>query len=91
MSVYFDEEALPLESREQIDRHCLAFEDQWLTGKRPSVKEFLQSAISAGLSAEARPSLVKELILLDVSYRQQARTANQESSDPRGAMERDRR
>jgi eukaryotic-like serine/threonine-protein kinase len=57
---------LSLTAQRRIDRQCLAFEDAWQSGQRPSIEPYLQAS-----PAEERPSLLRELIAVDVAYRHQ--------------------
>ncbi|MBN2578130.1 MAG: protein kinase [Pirellulales bacterium] len=58
---------LPPELFQRIDPLCEAFETAWRAGKRPSLSEFL-----AGLDEPARSALLRELLLLEIEYRQKA-------------------
>ncbi len=56
-------EPMPLESTERIDAICMRFEDCWMQGVHPSLEEFVGEA-----DPKDRPSLVYELLRLDLAY-----------------------
>ncbi len=64
MSLLPRDDALTLDARRQIDALCLAFEDEWLAGRRPVVEAYLDRADST-----LQPVLLKELLLLELDYR----------------------
>jgi hypothetical protein len=57
---------LPLEAVRRVDRLCLAFEDAWKAGTRPTINSFLEQAPDAD-----RFVLLRELVLIDLSYLEQ--------------------
>jgi hypothetical protein len=60
-------EQLSVDLAEQVDRACVRFETAWRSGERPRPEEYL-----AGVPAAGRAVLLRELVLLDVSYRRRA-------------------
>ncbi len=56
---------LALAIQEQIDQICVEFEDLWKTGRRPALQSFLER-----IEPPARDALFRELLLLDLWYRQ---------------------
>jgi len=58
---------LSLAAQGRIDRVCLAFEDAWRAGQRPSIERSLDEA-----AEPERGPLLRELVLLDCYYRIQA-------------------
>lgn len=64
MSLLRRDDSLTLSDRKQIDGICLAFEDEWLAGRRPVVEVYLRQAQSAH-----QPALLQELLLLELDYR----------------------
>jgi len=58
---------LPADIFRQIDSICEEFEAAWKSHRRPDVELFL-----AGAEEPVRTELLRELILLDVEYRQHA-------------------
>ena len=55
-----------LEFALKVDRACDQFESAWKKGENPRIEGFL-----AGVAAEQRAALLRELLVLDVSYRRQ--------------------
>jgi len=68
MSLLPRDDALALPDRRQIDEICLAFEDRWLAGQQPVMEAYVGQA-----SAPLRPSLLKELLLVELDYRRSIR------------------
>jgi len=64
MSLLRRDESLTLTDRQELDGICLAFEDEWLAGRRPVVEGYLRQVPPARRSA-----LLKELLLLELDYR----------------------
>jgi len=58
---------LDVPTKKRIDQACLGFEKAWREGGHPAVAPYL-----AGVAEPARSELLRELLLLDVDYRQQA-------------------
>ncbi|MGD0283963.1 MAG: serine/threonine-protein kinase, partial [Dissulfurispiraceae bacterium] len=65
MSELSGKPSLTPEVFEQVDAICQAFETQWQSGKRPAVSEFV-----SGIEEPVRSVLLRELLLLDIEYRQ---------------------
>ena len=61
-------DAFPLADRNQIDAICLAFEDEWLTGRRPVLEAYL-----GRIDAACQSLLLQELLLLELDYRRSIR------------------
>ncbi len=57
-------EALPPDLAELLDRACDQFEATWKTGGRPALEDYL-----AAVPEPERPTLLRELILIDAAYR----------------------
>ena len=68
MSLLPRDDSLAISDRKQIDKICLAFEDEWLTGRRPVLEAYLRRADAAHQSI-----LLKELLLLELDYRRSIR------------------
>src|SRR4051794_702032 len=60
-------EELPLSLAERVEEVCAAFETAWKAGQRPRIEDFLGDT-----SAPEHVALVRELLLLEVYYRQRA-------------------
>jgi tetratricopeptide (TPR) repeat protein len=58
---------LPLTLARQVDEVCLRFEAAWQAGERPRIEDYL-----AGVEASERPVFLRELLLLDLEYRNNA-------------------
>jgi serine/threonine protein kinase len=56
--------SMELRNWEQVDEICLEFEDQWRQGRRPAIENYVPR-----LAGEAQRQLVRELLLIDLSYR----------------------
>jgi hypothetical protein len=61
-----EQPGLSLEAKARIDQICVAFEDEWSTGNRPRIEDFLGET-----SAAERSGLLRELLRLDCFYRTQ--------------------
>src|SRR5216683_285097 len=59
------EAALPPELALKVDAACDRFEAEWRAGGRPSIEDYLGEAVEP-----ERAALLRQLILLDVDYRQ---------------------
>jgi hypothetical protein len=59
-----DDGSLPLSGLLRVDQACLRFEAAWKAGRQPPLDDFLGEA-----TGPERAALLKELILLDVSFR----------------------
>jgi WD40 repeat protein/serine/threonine protein kinase len=57
-------ESLPPDLAELLDRACDQFEAAWKTGRRPALEDHLAAA-----PEPERPTLLRELILIDAAYR----------------------
>jgi hypothetical protein len=55
---------LPAAVRLEIDELCEEFEDGWLAGERPRLKDY-----PGRIAADGRKFLVEELVKLEVYYR----------------------
>jgi serine/threonine protein kinase len=62
-----DHGTLPVSLARRVDQACARFEAAWTAGQRPRLEDFLDA-----VPEPARPSAVRELILLDVHYRRLA-------------------
>jgi len=62
-----DHGTLPVSLARHVDQACASFEAAWTAGQRPRLEDFLDT-----VSESARPSAIRELILLDVHYRRLA-------------------
>jgi len=51
-------------SQDDIDRHCLAFENAWKAGGSPAIERFLED-----VPEPERATLLHELLLIDMAYR----------------------
>lgn len=56
-----------LKLADQLDRICDRFETAWLAGEAPLIEDYIQ-----GVDQPLRSRLLKELVALEVDYRQQA-------------------
>ena len=56
---------------EELDRACDRFEGEWRAGTRPNLAAYL-----AGPSGPVRAALVRELIAVDVAWREPRRAAH---------------
>lgn len=61
-----EENALPLDGLQRIDKVCMAFEDVWKAGESPQIEQFLGDTIEP-----ERSQLLKELLRLELEYLQQ--------------------
>ncbi|MHB8969225.1 MAG: serine/threonine protein kinase [Pirellulaceae bacterium] len=68
MSLLPRDDSLAISDRKQIDKICLAYEDEWLAGRRPVLEAYLRLADAAQQSI-----LLKELLLLELDYRRSIR------------------
>ena len=59
-------QSLDLPLQQQINSICLQFEDEWQSGRAPLIGDYLPMASTA-----TKDAVLRELILLDVDYRQQ--------------------
>jgi serine/threonine-protein kinase len=67
MSSNEDHGTLPVSLARHVDQTCIRFEAAWTAGQRPRLEDFV-----GAVPEPARPSAVRELILLDVHYRRLA-------------------
>ena len=58
---------LPLDAKRRIDGVCLEFEAAWKSGQRPQIEQYLSA-----IPAEERTGLFRELLFLDLEYRNRA-------------------
>ncbi|MHB8954101.1 MAG: serine/threonine protein kinase [Pirellulaceae bacterium] len=68
MSLLPRNDALALANRKEIDAICLAFEDEWLTGRRPVLEAYLRQ-----VDGPHQSLLLQELLLLELDYRRSIR------------------
>jgi serine/threonine protein kinase/WD40 repeat protein len=61
------ETTLPLSGALRVNTACDCFEQAWKAGSRPRIEDYL-----AGVPEAERAALVRELVALDMDYRQQA-------------------
>jgi serine/threonine protein kinase len=59
--------SLPPSLALEVEGICTLFETAWQAGKRPEVEQYLNQ-----IGKEARPFLLRELLLLDLAYRRRA-------------------
>ena len=68
MSLLPRDDSLTIEDKQEIDRLCMQFENEWLSGERPALERYL-----CHMPPLARPALLGELLLIELDYRRSLR------------------